>query len=392
MRFAMPIPEPLRTIMLRLDSCGHRADIVGGCVRDFLLGDAPKDYDVTTDATPDEVILALSEYRVIETGLKHGTVTVIAEGEPYEITTYRIDGEYTDARHPTSVTFTKRLGDDLARRDFTMNALAYNERDGLTDLYGGVADIESRIIRAVGEPEKRFTEDALRILRALRFSSVLGFEIEKGTADAMHLCRELINRVSAERIYSEFTKLICGKNALCVIREYREVLRAAIPQLPDSEAVKSAEAFHAADIATRLAALFWNSDIQKLSEMMKRLRSDNKTARRAEEILSLRGADLGSKISVRRLCSLHGEDIVRALADAIQICGDSCDRELVFSVLSEDTPHKISQLCINGSDLLSLGICGERVGEMLAKLLDAVMSEKLPNEREALLAFVAKNV
>ena len=188
-RFDLP-KEPLY-IIEALNAKGFRADIVGGPVRDFLLGKAPDDYDVTTDATPEEVKEVFSHERVIETGIKHGTVTLVKNGANYEITTYRIDGEYKDSRHPESVSFTKRIEEDLARRDFTMNAIAYNPKDGVTDPFFGKEDIRLGIIRAVGEPELRFTEDALRILRGARFSSRLGFVVEEKTKDAMQKKKEL---------------------------------------------------------------------------------------------------------------------------------------------------------------------------------------------------------
>ena len=171
----MHLPKNVQYIISRLNECGFRADVVGGCVRDFLLGKAPVDYDVTTNAEPEEMKRVFRKEKTIETGIKHGTLTVLISGEPYEITTYRIDGEYSDNRRPDSVSFSRELTEDLARRDFTVNAICYNEKDGYTDKFSGIDDIKKRIIRAVGDPRKRFSEDALRIMRAVRFSSVLGF-------------------------------------------------------------------------------------------------------------------------------------------------------------------------------------------------------------------------
>lgn len=218
-------------IIESLEKHGHRADVVGGCVRDFLMGKAPFDIDITTSATPEQMKEIFASVRTVETGVKHGTLTVVLGGTPYEVTTYRVDGEYADHRHPEEVIFTETLSEDLARRDFTVNAMCYSPKNGLTDLYGGREDLEKGIIRAVGEAEKRFTEDALRILRGLRFSATLGFEIEEKTAAAMRKCAYLLSFVSAERVLVEWRKLLGGKDAHRVLTEFSEVLSVAIPAL-----------------------------------------------------------------------------------------------------------------------------------------------------------------
>ena len=207
------IPQFVRTALDRLNECGYEGYIVGGCVRDSLLGKKPHDYDVCTNCTPDKMLEVFANFRTIETGLKHGTLTVLIEGEPVEITCYRSDGEYIGHRKPAKVTFESSLEEDLKRRDFTVNAMAYSPKEGLIDLYGGQGDLEKGIIKCVGEPEKRFDEDALRILRGLRFSSCLGFEIEEKTSKAILEQRELLKSISAERIASELKKLLCGKGA-----------------------------------------------------------------------------------------------------------------------------------------------------------------------------------
>lgn len=388
----MQIPKPLLKIIDELERCGYRADIVGGSVRDFLLGGVPKDYDLATDATPDEVISALSGYRVLETGIKHGTVTVMADGEPYEITTYRIDGEYNDSRHPSSVTFTRTLADDLARRDFTMNALAYGKDGSLTDLYGGEGDIRNKTIRAVGVASERFTEDALRIMRALRFSSVLGFKIEKETAEGMLSCRELIKRVSAERIYSELKKLVLGKYALGVMKEHREVLLSPLPELPTSEHIRNEGEFYRADLPTRLAALFARSPLADFSGAMLRLKADNKTRIGAETVISVVGADISTKRAVKRLLAEHGREAVERLFAVRRILGEDCDGGLLDEALTDGIPYKISELAVCGNDLIALGLSGEAIGKMLSRLLSEVIEERLHNEREALLSFVTKSI
>ena len=227
----MKIPHGAKFIITRLNSNGYRGDIVGGCVRDYLLGKEPNDFDITTDALPDEMRRIFSDLKTVDTGIKHGTLTVIVDSVQYEVTTYRIDGEYSDNRHPDKVSFTNKLSDDLSRRDFTVNAMCYNEHDGVTDMFGGKEDLSARIIRAVGDPVLRFHEDSLRILRALRFAATLNFEIEKNTADAIFKTSSLLKNVSRERVYTEWKKLICGVGASRIIREYGSVIEVVIPEL-----------------------------------------------------------------------------------------------------------------------------------------------------------------
>ena len=207
------IPSEVNTILDRLERAGHQAYIVGGCVRDSIMGAEPSDYDIATSARPERVKEVFSGENIIETGLKHGTLTLNIGANNYEITTFRSDGEYLNNRSPESVRFESDIRADLSRRDFTVNAMAYNPSEGLIDLFGGKTDIKNGIIKCVGSPHKRFEEDALRILRALRFASVLGFEIDESTRRAAIEQKELISALSAERIFSEFKKIICGENA-----------------------------------------------------------------------------------------------------------------------------------------------------------------------------------
>ena len=209
-----PLPKTVEYIISTLEGAGYRADVVGGSVRDFLLGKTPSDYDITTDATPDMTKEVFRHERTIDTGIKHGTVGLYLDGEVYEITTHRVDGEYKDSRHPESVSFTTDIKEDLARRDFTVNAMAFSPRFGITDPFGGREDLENQIIRAVGDPTLRFTEDALRILRAVRFASVLGFEIEEKTALALGEKADLLKNVSPERIWVELKKNICWQGRI----------------------------------------------------------------------------------------------------------------------------------------------------------------------------------
>ena len=227
----LTLPSQVHTALDRLTAAGWEAYVVGGAVRDALRGCAAGDWDITTNAEPAQVERVFAGERLIETGLRHGTVTVLLDGLPLEITTYRVDGDYTDHRRPDAVRFTRSLREDLLRRDFTMNALAYNPRTGLVDVCGGAEDIARGVVRCVGEPDRRFQEDGLRILRALRFASVLGFQIAPETAAAIHRNRALLQYLAAERVQSELTKLLCGQNVDAVLREFSDVLAVPIPEL-----------------------------------------------------------------------------------------------------------------------------------------------------------------
>ena len=231
----MVLPESAAYVLEKLENAGFEAYVVGGCVRDALLGLEPKDYDVCTNALPEQTETAFAGERVIETGLIHGTVTVLIGGEPFEVTTYRVDGDYADHRHPDGVQFVRDLESDLQRRDFTVNAMAYSPRRGLRDPFGGQEDLKRRCIRCVGEAEKRFEEDALRILRALRFAAVYGFEIEKRTADAARARKDELQYVARERVTAELGKLLCGQAAEEIAFAFSDVLCAAMNVLPDAQ-------------------------------------------------------------------------------------------------------------------------------------------------------------
>ena len=267
------IPEYVNQVLAVLESAGWEAYVVGGCVRDALLAREPEDWDVCTLAKPSSVKSAFSAWRTIDTGLKHGTVTVLSEGHPVEITTYRIDGNYSDGRHPDSVSFTDDITADLSRRDFTMNAIAYHEERGLVDPFGGAADITAGVIRCVGDPAQRFSEDALRIMRALRFASVLGFTIEPATLAAVRAMAASVRRVAAERINVEFSKLILGAGADQILMEEHDALEKALgTTLPE----KTRLAGLPAELPIRLAAL--------MPLPLREMKYDNRTIRLAESM------------------------------------------------------------------------------------------------------------
>ena len=242
------LPREVQKAIAQLENSGFQAYIVGGCVRNTLLGLPVNDWDMTTSARPEEMKQCFADFRTIETGIQHGTLTVLVDGMPLEITTFRNDGEYLDNRHPVGVTFSQNIEEDLCRRDFTVNAMAYHPEMGLVDLFGGQEDLQKRVIACVGEPEKRFYEDGLRILRALRFAAVLNFSIDTDTANAVHACRHLLENIAAERIREEFCKLICGVGAVRILREYHDVIGVFLPELEKCYGFAQNSKYHCYDV------------------------------------------------------------------------------------------------------------------------------------------------
>lgn len=392
------LPEFALAVLDRLESAGFEAYAVGGCVRDPLLGLAPSDWDVTTDARPERVAELFSEppFRAVPTGIAHGTVTVLSSGEPVEVTTYRIDGDYSDCRRPDSVCFTSSLEADLARRDFTINAMAYSPRRGLIDPFGGQDDLAARLIRCVGEPERRFSEDALRILRAVRFAAVLtvqgsevGFELDGRTADAAVGLRGLLAKISRERVSVELVKLLRGRNAPRVIRTYKPILREVIPLGDCADTVGRLNETGAEAPLLLAAALFGRQDAR---EILRGLKFDRKTIRRVGEILSRPGATdyRGAKL----LCAEVGVDIARDIELLGAARGDIPPESAGFvgEILRRGECVTLKQLKIDGRELISLGIAPERTGKALSRLLSEVICGNIGNERSSLADFAAKHL
>lgn len=382
------LPKGAELIIRRLEENGKRAHIVGGCVRDFLLSKKPFDFDITTSALPEEMKEIFSDMRTVETGIKHGTLTVIAEGMPYEVTTYRVDGEYENHRKPKSVTFSDSLSCDLSRRDFTMNAICYSERDGFIDEFSGIEDINNRIIRAVGEPSLRFEEDALRILRALRFASQLGFSIEEETEKALFLKAHLLASVSAERIYAEWYKLIEGRYAYGVIDRYREIvsrfLFAENIVLPDKDKFDSARG----DIRQLSVFLLSKKEPDSaFSDFCDRMKTDSKTKREGSSALSNVEIPLFTETDIRLALIKLGERTVKNISALKEICSiDSAPEEAVINaVVSSDYPLSLSELAVGGEDMKTLGFSGREIGDTLNRLLTMTARDEVKNEREALL-------
>lgn len=429
------LPSQVNTAIELLHDSGFEAYAVGGCVRDTVMGKEPHDFDITTSALPDEMKAVFEGFRVIETGIKHGTLTVIVEGMPLEITTFRIDGKYLDNRRPENVSFSRNLKDDLSRRDFTINTLCLNENNGLVDLLGGVDDIENKIIRCVGEPDKRFSEDALRIIRALRFSAVLGFEIEDKTTKSIFKNKELLKKIAIERIRDEFTKLVMGENACDVILKYHEVIEEFIPEFKALFGCEQNTPYHLFDVAKHTAYALKNvendrilrltmffHDIAKplckttdlngfdhfkghaaLGEMMtkdilKRMRFDNATVSAVSALVGLHSERVPkTKIEAKLMLCETGIENCRAFikirkADCLAKANPHLQdeklenfRRFLDEIEKNNECYSLAQLNINGNDLKQLGLKdGKKISIILGALLMEVIEEEIPNEAKAL--------
>lgn len=382
------IPDNIIKVLTVLEENGFEAYVVGGSVRDMCRGVTPHDYDVTTSALPDETESCFDGWRVIETGIKHGTVTVVSDGDPVEITTYRTDGEYRDNRHPVSVSFTPMLSLDLSRRDFTVNAMAYSPKRGLVDEFGGRDDLDRRIIKCVGEPDRRFGEDGLRILRALRFASCLDFEIDGETAASILKNKRLLENISAERICSETFRLVTGAGAERILREYEPVMRLIIPSAFDGDYEASVSALGKcdADLILRLSLLLRTPD--GVRDLVK-LKSDGATQRAVRAVTSLCISGLTDKVSLRRALRRNdAENVLRAI-EMMYVTGktDASERDRLLELLkaTENDCVTPSMLAVNGADIMSAGVAeGKAVGETLEKLLELVITDAVPNDKTAL--------
>lgn len=393
--FEMQLNDDVLFIIDRMRSCGYSAHVVGGSVRDSLIGRELGDFDITTDARPEETKAVFAEYRTVDTGIRHGTVTLVLNGVPYEITTYRVDGDYKDNRHPESVTYTASLAEDLARRDFTVNAMAYSPYDGLADPFGGVADAKGRVIRAVGDPLRRFDEDALRILRALRFASVLGFDIEENTAKAARALAERLVSISKERIYTELKKLICGQNAREILLEYSGIISVALGGF-EVKNLPAKEKLDGADYLTRLAVLFdMNSDDPAAcaDRILGALKTDKFTRTHTISVLNAyKDVDFSDEKHVLYGLVKHGLDAVEGalLLGALEGALSDEHMSVLKRALECEKPYMVSGLAIRGGDLTSLGIKGERVGETLNALLFAVIDGCVENDKASLISYLER--
>ncbi len=392
---SISIPENVMTALGILTKNGYSAYAVGGCVRDSLLGNKPDDWDICTSALPEQTAECFTDYRVIPTGVKHGTITVIVE-KPLEITTFRIDGDYLDNRRPNEVLFTRKLEDDLCRRDFTVNAMALSADGEITDLYGGQEDLEAKLIRCVGCAEKRFEEDALRIMRALRFASVLGFEIEHKTAHAIRSKKHLLKNIAAERIVKEFTKLLCG-DCTQILREYAEVIKIFLPLGDFDEDTLDFIESSPKNPLLRLSVLLAKSATQEAEKLLRELKYDNHTVKHITLMLSAKEIKLtDSRPQVKRLINRFGEDAV-SVADFHLYTGKITPElhksitETADSILANGECCTLSKLAVKGSDIDALGIFPQnRIGKALHTLLEKVIDGDCENDKDSLLKIAKK--
>ncbi len=433
----MDMPKNVDTAINLLQSAGFEAYAVGGCVRDSLLGKTPNDWDITTSAKPEDMKSVFADFHCIDTGIKHGTVTVVIDGEPLEITTFRLDGEYEDNRHPKSVTFTSNLGADLGRRDFTVNAMAYSKMTGTVDLFGGQNDLKNKIIRCVGDPDRRFNEDALRILRALRFASALDFEIEEKTAQSLLKNCALLGNISEERIAKELLKLVCGKGAKRILTDFAPVLFEILPELQPMYKNSHDNPHHCYDIyehtliavesidpepTLRFAMLLHDCGkpaVKKFDEnsvahfyghqrisaeisaqILARLKVSNKfrdeilflvsnhdrwelyeNTEKMPRYLSKFGLD-----GVLKLLKVMRADVLAQSPEYRYRLDQIADAEEIAKNLAAQKPClSLSELQINGRTLMDIGIPqGRKLGAVLAQLLDEVIDGVTKNTQEAL--------
>lgn len=427
------IPENVNFILDRLNGSGYEAFVVGGCVRDSILGIEPNDWDITTSAKPDEIKSVFQDYQIIDIGEKHGTIGVVIDYKPYEITTYRLDGDYSDNRRPDNVSFTDDIEEDLSRRDFTINAMAYNDEQGLIDPFKGELDLQYKALRCVGDPDKRFNEDALRILRALRFASVYNLSIEGNTSNSIVRNRLLLSNISVERIQSEFSKMLCGESVSFMMRRYKDVIAVFFPEIVATFDCEQNNPHHNKnvwrhttasvsnienDIILRMtmflhdvgkplarrtdtkgedhfkghnhfsAVLAKNSlerlkyptrfieDVATLIEYHDVPVSDNK--RQIKHILNKIGI-----VNFERLLKVKKADILAQSKynREVKLKNIELAYDTYKSIIDNKECYSLKSLAINGSDLLHLGITeGKIIGKILETLLDDVIDEIIDND------------
>lgn len=389
------LPRSVSFIISSLNDAGYEAYIVGGCVRDYLLGKQPKDWDITTSALPEDVKRVFAH--TYDTGIEHGTVTVLIDKVGYEVTTYRIDGEYKDNRHPESVIFTNKLTGDLARRDFTMNAIAYNDSEGFVDMFNGMEDLRMGIIRAVREPSERFREDALRMMRALRFSAQLGFEIEENTKRAICENASLIKNISMERIRDELIKLILSDNPLNIYEVKAEgLMDCFMPELSSTlenqrNEITACLEMTAADTVKRLSLLMHSLPATEQEKLLRRLRLDNRTVK---DVITLsRCMNVKPNPTPYEIRKLISETSVSMTDDVIYMWSvlgykeESTAAHRIFERITADGDCcSVAQLAISGEDLIKEGIpAGKQLGDILRASLDEVLRQPEHNSREYLI-------
>ena len=434
-------PKEVNTIIQKLNNSGFEAFIVGGCVRDCIMGNAPHDWDICTSAKPDQTQACFCGYKTIDVGKKHGTIGVVMHGGIYEITTYRVDGEYEDNRHPQSVEFTSNINDDLSRRDFTVNAMAYNEKDGFVDPFGGREDIANKLIKCVGNPTDRFIEDSLRILRGLRFASRFDFEIEANTAKAIHDCKSLLHNVANERIREELIGILCGKSAEKILNDYRDVIAGIIPEITPCFDFEQHTPHHCYDVYRHIAHSVGVIEPEPLLRMsmllhdigkpqacttdingrchfkghpkisaemadviLKRLRFSNAFISDCLKLIIYHDVRFsGNKKTVKRVLGKLGKENMERLfkiqyADTMSQSDYNREQKLtdlntakahLEEIIRDNECFSLKQLSVNGKDLIENGITdGREIGGILNYLFEKVLNNELENDRQALIKAV----
>ena len=376
------IPDYIENALNMLKNAGYKAYIVGGCVRDALLSKKPNDWDICTSAMPEQTCEVFKDFNLVTSGIKHGTVCVIINHLPVEITTFRIDGDYKDSRRPESVTFSPSIDEDLKRRDFTINAMAYAD-EKIIDLHSGQDDLKNKIIRTVGIAKDRFNEDALRIMRVLRFAGQLGFKIEEKTKQAILDQKDLLKNISVERITDEFVKLVMSDNCFDILKEYESVIKVFLPSFSSPEAMEIDT-----DLTLRLSYILSTSEPQNMFGILKLpkvVTSDIKVITSNKDyvipknktdtkyMLSRLGYEL--TIKILKFKSLFGDDVKNAIV-------------LVNEIKNNRECFSIKQLNICGNDLIELGYKGAEIGNILNNILDVVINDKVKNTKNDLLNYV----
>jgi tRNA nucleotidyltransferase (CCA-adding enzyme) len=385
------MPSIPRQVVERLEQAGFEAFAVGGCVRDTLLSLQPGDFDITTSAKPFEVEAVFQNEKVILTGAQHGTITVLIQGNPVEITTYRIDGDYTDSRHPNEVTFTSSLYEDLKRRDFTVNAMVWHPHLGIADYFNGAEDLKNGILRTVGDPLQRFSEDALRILRGLRFAATYPLTLHPDTEKAAFSLADTLLAVSKERIKTELEKLLLGDFAGQVLSRYSGIFKEILPQVFDGEITHlPLLSSLPKDPVTRLAFLLWETG-ETATDILSHNRWDNETVRQVNRLVSCKEMLLPlTKPALCRMLATLGEADSRRFI-AIQSVFSSKWKNVdlaLTNVLQQNPCYTLKQLAVTGEHLLALGYEGKEIGQALQRLLDAVIDGKCVNETASLLKYL----
>ena len=409
--FVLNMPEAVKIIINEIQKHGMEAYAVGGCVRDTLLGKVPDDWDLTTSALPEDIKAIFN--KTIDTGIAHGTVTVMIEKIGYEVTTYRIDGEYEDGRHPKSVEFSARLLDDLCRRDFTINAMAFNEKCGLVDEFGGINDLNAHIIKCVGDPVMRFTEDALRMMRAIRFSAQLGFVIEENTWNAILKLAPNIKKISMERVHVELGKTLMSDNPDYVYKYAESQLFAPIlPSLSEALTGRYSKRILATlrrvrkDISLRYAALLSTHSGAEAASVLRALKLDNKLIDTVSKLVDLNKTDIEeTEPAVRTALNKYGKEFLPLLYEFIEaqvyaseeITGISNPgkikhlntlRRLGKEILERGDCYTIKNLDISGNDLIEYGLSGKEIGKTLDALLKVVIENPKLNDKATLVAMI----